>query len=131
MPPTRIVARYADGRTVKGTSLDFSPAKIAFHMTSYEPGARPVRVLVQDLKAVFFVKDLIGNAAYTDVQQFDKPSPGRKVRVTFADGEVLVGTTQTYQHDKPTFMVSPADPKSNNDRVCVVLKAVTAVDFLP
>ena len=130
MPQTIIVARFADGRVVKGTTHDFSPVKDAFHVTPQEAGAKPVRILVNDLKAVFFVKDMAGDPSYTDGQQFDQPVPGRKVRVTFVDGEVIVGTIHSYQPDRPAFFVSPADPKSNNDRVCVAKKAVKSVDFI-
>ena len=95
-----------------------------------EGGARPVKVLVSDLKAVFFVKSLIGNAAYDERKEFGGPVQGRKVQVTFKDGEVLVGSTQGYQADRPGFFLVPADPQSNNDRIYVVARAVQTVSFL-
>ena len=131
MLPNRIVARFADGRLLKGTTQDFAPAKDTFHVIGSEGGARPVRVAVSDLKAVFFVKSLVGNPAYIEVKEFGGPVQGRRVQVTFKDGETLVGATQGYQPDRPGFFLTPADPKSNNERIFVVTKAVARVSFAP
>jgi hypothetical protein len=130
MLPNRIVARYADGRMLKGTTQDFAPAKDSFHVIGSEGGARPEKVVVSDLKAVFFVKSLVGNPAYNEVKEFGGTAPGRKVQVTFKDGEVLVGSTQGYQADRPGFFMMPADPLSNNERIYVVAGAVQKVTFL-
>jgi hypothetical protein len=89
-----------------------------------------VKVVVSELKAVFFVKSLVGNAAYHEVKEFDGPTSGRKVQVTFNDGEVLVGSTQAYQADRPGFFLVPADPQSNNERIYVVAGAVQKVTLL-
>ena len=130
MLPNRIVARFADGRMLKGTTQDFAPGKDAFHVIGSEGGAQPVRVEVEELKAVFFVKSLVGNPAYAEVKEFGGPMAGRKVQVTFNDGEVLVGSTQAHQPDRPGFFMVPADPRSNNERVYVVAGAVQTVSFL-
>lgn len=122
----KVVARYADGRVLKGSTSDFVPTRASFHVALPEPGARPVEVVMKDLKAVFFVKDLSGNAAHEERNAFDASSPvaGRKVRITFADGEVLVGTTQAYQPGRPGLFIVPADTASNIDR-CYVIGAST------
>jgi hypothetical protein len=130
MLPNRIVARFADGRMLKGTTQDFAPMKDTFHVIGSEGGAQPVKVNVSDLKAVFFVKSLVGNAAYHEIKEFGGPASGRKVQVSFRDGEVLVGSTQGYQPDRPGFFMVPADPQSNNDRIYVVARSVQKVTFL-
>jgi hypothetical protein len=130
MLPNRIVARFADGRLMKGTTQDFAPAKEAFHVIGSEGGARPVKVLLADLKAVFFVRSLVGNPSYDEVKAFGGSVTGRKVQVTFKDGETLVGSTQGYQPDRPGFFLVPADPQSNNERIFVVAKAVDKIGFL-
>lgn len=130
MPQNRIVVRFVDGRTLKGTTQDFAAAKDAFHVILSEGGARPVRVATADLKAVFFVRDFLGNATYSEVKAFDAPVVGRKVKVEFNDGEVLVGTTQSYEPERPGFFMVPADPKSNNERMFIVRAAVRRVEFL-
>ena len=130
MLPNRIVARFADGRMLKGTTQDFAPAKDVFHVIGSEGGSRPVKVAVADLKAVFFVKSLLGNAAYIEIKEFAGPVAGRKVQVTFKDGETIVGSTQGYQPERPGFFMTPADPQSNNERVFVVSRSVAKVSFL-
>ena len=131
----RVVARYLDGRTLKGQTADFLPTRPSFHVIpSGQAGAsiQVVEVKIAELKAVFFVKDLVGDAAYNEAKAFapEVRAMGRKVQVEFADGETIVGTTQGYQPDRPGFFVVPVDPKSNNDRCFVVMAAAKAVTFL-
>jgi hypothetical protein len=128
----KVVVRYADGRTVKGTTSDFVPAKDLFHLTdaAAEPGARSLEVRAADLKAVFFVKDLAGDPQHKERNEFDpaRPAVGRHLRVEFADGEVLIGTTQGYQPNRPGFFMEPADAGSNIERCYVVAAAVRSVE---
>ena len=53
-----IVARFQDGRVLKGFTSDFLPAKDHFHISLQDqpPGAKPLDVRVADLKGLFFVK---------------------------------------------------------------------------
>lgn len=126
----RIVARFADGRMVKGTTQDFSVTRDYFHVILPEAGQPPVRVPIPALKAVFFVKDHAGNPEYAEKKAFDTVVPGRKLQVVFKDGETLVGATTAYDAARPGFFMTPADPKSNNDRIFVVARAVRAVAFI-
>lgn len=133
--PNRVVARFLDGRTLKGQTADFLPTRPSFHViASGQVGSaiEVVEVRVSDLKAVFFVKDLVGDAAYNEARVFapEARAAGRKVQVEFADGERIAGTTQGYQPDRAGFFVVPVDPKSNNDRCFVVMAAVKSVKFL-
>jgi hypothetical protein len=87
---------------------------------------------MQELKAVFFVRDFAGNGGYNEGKSFvsGKPLSGRKVEVTFQDGEILVGTTTGYDPNRPGFFLFPADDKSNNVRMYIVAKSVKAVRFV-
>ena len=129
-----MVARYQDGRVLKGVTNDFLPAKDRFHLVPLEsaPGTKPVEVLIGDLKALFFVRDFAGNPQHKESGDFDptKAAGGRKIRVVFKDGETMVGTTQGYQPGRPGFFVVPADAKSNNERCFVVSVATREVSFL-
>ncbi len=133
MEPVKVVARYIDGRRVKGFSQDFFPNKDRFHIyPAAKPSGEAVEVLVKELKAVFFVQVFTGNPLYNERKKYvegEKPS-GRKVEVTFMDGEVLVGTTLGYDPGRPGFFLFPADPKSNNLRVFAVSTAVKKVRYL-
>jgi hypothetical protein len=133
MEPVKVVARYASGKRVKGFSQDFFPNKDRFHIyPAAKPSGEAVEVLVKELKAVFFVQDFVGNYLYNERKKYiegEKPS-GRKVEVTFTDGEVLIGSTLGYDPSRPGFFVFPADPKSNNIRVFAITTAVKKVRFL-
>jgi hypothetical protein len=133
MEPVKVVARYVNGKRVKGFSQDFFPNKDRFHVyPAAKPSGEAVEVLVKELKAVFFVQDFAGNSLYNERKKYiegEKPS-GRKVEVTFIDGEVLVGTTLGYDPSRPGFFLFPADPKSNNIRVFAVIPAVKKVRYL-
>lgn len=129
----KIVARFQDGHVLKGITNDFLPTKDVFHVAAADepPGTKPIEVRVADLKAVFFVKDLAGHPEHKKINEFDpsKPALGRKLRITFKDGEVLVGTTQGYQAGRPGFFIIPADVESNNERCFVVSAATQDVSF--
>ena len=85
---------------------------------------------VARLKAVFFVRDFDGDPNYQESKVFGGRGQGRRVEVTFSDGEVIVGTTLNYRPDGQGFMVSPADPGANNTRIFVVTTALRRVRFL-
>jgi len=129
-----IVARLADGRMVKGMTADFSPAKDRFHVTAAAAtvGATPVEIHTKDLKALFFVKSLAGDPQHVEKKAFDPAHPpaGRRIRVEFKDGEVLVGTTTGYQPGRPGFFLVPADAESNVERCYVVAAATHEISFL-
>ena len=133
MEPLKVVARYNDGKRVKGLSQDFFPNKDRFHVSPADkPSGEAVEISLKELKAVFFVRDFAGNAQYNERKEYiqgDRPS-GRKIEVMFKDGEVLVGTTLGYDPNRPGFFLFPADPKSNNIRVFAVTTAVRKVRYL-
>ncbi|MGZ3535634.1 MAG: DUF6982 domain-containing protein [Thermodesulfobacteriota bacterium] len=134
MIQNKIVVRYQDGRVNKGMTSDFFPDKDMFHFSPANalPEAKPITVSIRELKAVFFVKTLEGNREYKDKKEFEanKTVAGRKIRVIFKDGEVLVGTTHGYQPGRPGFFVHIVDPQSNNERCFVISAATQEVSFI-
>jgi hypothetical protein len=130
----KVVARIADGRTVKGFTNDFSPDKAHFHVNLAEPApdAKAVDLGVAELKALYFVKDFAGDPKHDDEKAFDqsKRALGRKIRVIFKDGEEMTGTTQGYQPSRPGFFLVPADPGSNIERCYVVAGATQRIEYL-
>jgi hypothetical protein len=130
----RVVARYSDTRVVKGYAVLFHPEGGVLHLSPPAPAAaEPVEVRLADLKAVFFVRDFAGDPRYRERKTFtgtDQPV-GRRVEVSFQDGEVLVGSTRTgYEPERPGFFFTPADPQSNNQRVFALSQAIHAVRYL-
>jgi Family of unknown function (DUF6982)/PilZ domain len=128
----RIVARHTDGKIVKGYTQDFHPSRPQFSLWPSIHATPKERVLVPiaRLKALFFVRDFNGNPQYQERKSFGSKSQGRRVEVTFSDGEVVLGTTLNYRPDGQGFFVSPADPGANNTRVFVVSAALRRVRFL-
>jgi len=130
----KVVARFADGRVVKGMTADFLPNRNLFHLSELEApaGSKLLEICTNDLKALFFVKDFAGDPQQVERNEFD-PShhqAGRRIRVVFMDGEVLVGTTTGYQPGRPGFFLVPADAGSNIERCYVVAAATREVSFL-
>jgi hypothetical protein len=131
-PARKTVVHYRDGRILKGFSSDFVPHREVFQLAATDsPDAEVVEVWAPDLKAVFFVKDLVGTARQVDSQEFDPGAPvaGRKVRVHFTDGERLVGTTESYDPARKGFFLVPADARSNIERCYVVITATQEIAF--
>ena len=124
-----VVARFTDGRVIKGTTHDFAPHKTSFHLCVVDdPAAKALVVPFGGLKALFFVRTFEGNPKYVDNPALDDAKgPGRKIVVTFNDGEVIGGTTSSYSKDKPGFFVVPIDPKGNNARIFVVAASVKSI----
>ena len=130
----KVVARFVDGRIIKGMTSDFAPGKDSFHVSEIGAAgwAKPLEIQTKELKALFFVRDFGGDPQHVEQQEFDpkRPPLGRRIKVVFKDGEVLVGTTTGYQPRRPGFFLVPADSGSNNERCYVVALATKEVSFL-
>ncbi len=126
---TLVVARYLDGRTVKGTTQDFVPARTHFHIFPQgDQAARAVLIDFKDLKAIFFVKNYDGDPKHKEEYSFDRAKGhGRKAVVMFHDREMIAGYTMGYHQDRPGFFLLPAEPNSNNERVFIINAAVKVI----
>ncbi|GAB4539610.1 MAG: hypothetical protein Fur0020_08530 [Thermodesulfovibrionia bacterium] len=134
----KVVARYKDGRLIKGKTNDFSVNKPRFHI-EVDSGKsigvrmealRSVEINVDELKAAFFVKDLEGDRRRRDIYEDIISGGGRKVRVRFFDGEEIIGYAHSYDPNRLGFFIVPADIKSNNQRIFVVNSAIEKVEFI-
>lgn len=127
-----VVARFLDGRTIKGTSLDVDPAKPAFHVRP--PEGTTAEVKLKDLKALFFVRSLEGDMARHEGRALAPDDPrthgSTAVSLQFPDGEVMVGLTNRFPPNRPYFFVVPVDPESNNIRILVNRTAVKKMEPL-
>lgn len=127
MAASQVVARLLDGNTVKGVTSNFLPSREGFHIQT--PAGDVVAVVQSELKALYFVRNLAGDPTRRISNRFDptRPTLGRRIEVVFEDGEVMVGTTQGYQPNRPGFFVEPADGGCNNERCFVIAKATARV----
>lgn len=131
----RVVARFNDGRILKGYTHDFLPEKEFFHLiedaSSGADTGTSHEINVPDLKAVFFVKTFGGNRDYNEKKNFKEVNAaalhGIKIKVTFKDGEVLCGLSLGYNKTKKGFFIVPLDPLSNNDRIYIVAASTIEV----
>jgi hypothetical protein len=128
----KVVARYSNGQTLKGYVTDFGVSSETVTVEDLETQSAN-KILIDDLKAIFFVKSFTGRGEYVEKKAFGiRKNPGRKVFVKFKDNETLVGyidgdipwakgfsLAKEGNKAKGFFMV-PVDSDSNNIKVFVV-----------
>jgi Family of unknown function (DUF6982) len=129
--PSKVVVACLDGRRLKGYTYDFSPARNSFHLLPQENTLRErgETLAMKDLKAIFFVKDFAGDAAYRPGPSPAAAGQGRKIEVIFPDGERFEGQTQGYNAEGLGFFVSPIDSRDNALRIFVINRKDTLVKF--
>ena len=121
----KLVVHMKDGTIYKGVTQDFDPQREAFHFLPAEGGGIPIRMELTAMKALFWVKDYIGNRQYVARQSFDKGDrPVERTVVTFQDGEEIWGTLTGDADGKLGFFLIPADAEDNNIRIFVVRSAL-------
>ena len=136
MHKKKAVVKYQNEKIIKGWIEDFRLDResfILFPLIEYSEEER-MEINFNSLKAVFFVKDFIGDKYYKKVRTFNvdlliTPSQ-RKLIVNFVDGEHLYGTSHSYGRYKVGFFVYPVDPKDNSERIFVVQSAVVSVRLM-
>jgi hypothetical protein len=130
-----VVARYADGRVLKGVTQDFSPNRGIFHVHAPGDDANAVELRFKQLKALFFVRTLEGDGSRQDVRGFVAAPPetqqGKKIAVRFKDGEFICGYTLSWTPDREGFFLFPADVEGNNQRIFVITAATAEVKAGP
>jgi hypothetical protein len=130
----RVVARFTDGRMIKGYTYDFSPNKKSFHIISSTEKDRKNadEIALADLKAVFFVDSFEGrkdHPASKDLNaQEGQIDSTFKVKATFYDGETMTGSTLTFNRDREGFFMTPIDREGNNTRMFVIFNAVEKME---
>ena len=134
MEQNKVIVRYIDGRVVKGFVQDFFPNKECFHLRPLDNAAGNglQEIYIKDLKAIFFVRDFGGNPSYKERRAYmeGERAQGRKVEVTFKDGEKQVGSTLGYDPNRSGFFFFPADDKCNNVRVFAIKSFVDSVRYI-
>jgi len=130
-----VVARYTDGRVLKGVTQDFTPNRPIFHVHPPAHEGAAVELRFKQLKALFFVSSLDGDPSRQDVLGFvqgpAETSQGKKIAVRFKDGEFICGYTLSWTPDRDGFFLFPADPHGNNQRIFVISAATIEVKAGP
>ena len=120
----KIVVHTKQGKIHKGVTHDFEPGRDAFHFLPAEGGGVPMKFSVDDLKALFWVRDYLGNRQFVARQTFEDDRTERRAVVAFEDGEEIWGTLEGNVEEKQGFFLIPADRGDNNLRVYVVRSAL-------
>ena len=127
-----VVARFLDGRVLKGSSMDVDPTKPIFHLRKVD--GKTEQLKLNDLKALFFVRSLDGNPERNDMRDAEQGDPrllgSARITVHFGDEESISGLTNRYPPTRPFFFILPIDPQSNNIRILVNRAAVKQMDSL-
>jgi hypothetical protein len=131
----KVVVHFIDDILVKGYINDFNANHPSFHLfegITESALNQPVMLEMKEIKAVFFVKTFEGNKGYLERKEFIDGDRvlGRKVEVTFIDGEVIRGSTVDYDPLLLGFFLIPVDPNSNNVQIFVVSNAVMKISFI-
>jgi hypothetical protein len=71
----KVIARFKDGRIVRGYTNDFDPSKAHLHVSSDLRDGESTIILLSDLKALFSVRDFAGDPTRVE----DTFSPKRRM----------------------------------------------------
>jgi len=128
MEQNMIVVKYKNQTVLKGKTNDFFPNRNRFHLEKMDGSITDI--VVEDLKAIFFVKDFEGNKNHKDRYNDVISNAGKKTKVRFLDGEIIYGYTLGYSPERQGFYLTPADLVGNNERIFIVLSATQNVQFI-
>jgi hypothetical protein len=129
----KIVVHMRGGAIHKGLTQDFSPKQPAFHLLPAEGGGLPLKVKLDEMKAMFWVKDYLGNRDFVARRDFDPAvsQVGRRAIVTFEDGESLWGAVTEDEAAAPGFFFVPSDERDNNIKIFVIRTALKELRWAP
>lgn len=115
------MVHWQNGEITKGHTTDFSPSAAKFRLAELYDPPKWEEISLNSLKAIFFVKSFEGSFQHMDLHDFSNaPSSGKHVVITFMDGEIFYGTSDTVHPDKTGFFIVPVDPGANTIRAFVV-----------
>ncbi len=138
----RVVARFVDGRVLKGYMKKFSAEADSIDISEVGSG-KEHHIPTVDLKALFFIKSFEGNSKHRDKKAFGVSGhKGKKVYIKFNDRESLMGFVEgtipwekgfflsnSARHAKGFFM-QPVDGDGNNEKVFIVGTSVEDVTVM-
>ena len=125
----KIVVHMKDGTIHKGVTLDFRHDGSTFHLLPAEGGGVPLNIRAETMKALFYVKDYLGNRDFVARKQWDDAQEAdRRAIITFEDGEEMWGTLgEGADGDGVGFLFYPADKDDNNTRIFVIRSSLKEV----
>ena len=131
----KVVVKYQDGKIMKGWVENFNPKRetVLIHPLKEYSLEETLEINLSELKALFFVKDFIGNSTFQKAKTFENypfsTPTQRHTIIHFKDGEKLYGTSYGYNPSKNGFFIYPIDTKDNNIRIFVIKDATEKIEF--
>ena len=126
----KVVAKFIDGRVIKGQTSDFYKSRPIFHVVP-QGEKKAVNVEMPELKALFFVKTFEGRKhQIRKLKHVPYQVYGRKAKICFEDGEEIEGFVQAFNPDEKVFLLVPDNPTSNNLRIFCNREAVAKIIWL-
>jgi len=124
-----VVLRYRDGHALRCLlTTEFNPSDRTVEAESEDGDT--VHVDVEQLKAVFFLKDPLRREFEMQLGQSAGAAPtGAPARVEFFDGEIIHGRMESYTVEDLGFFLYPTSLESNNERVFVVARALNTLSI--
>ncbi len=128
----KVVIKFLDGTIMRGVTNDFVPVRENFHIIYRDDDTDKIKeVSVPVMKAIFFVRDFYGKKEGEKHASAPKRVPGdvgKRIKVTFPDGEVISGYTYSFRQDELGFFLFPMDEADNNQRIFVVIRNVSKIE---
>ena len=113
----RVVIHLLDGQVKRGELRDAD--LMASHIPLHSSTDTLENIPIDRIKAIFFMV----------APGSQRPAlHGQKVRLTFQDGREVVGFSTDYKTGDPGFFVTPADARSNTERIFVLRWSVLSID---
>ncbi len=120
----KLIVKFKNGSTMRGTTYDLNPARKGFHFIGYpaSKGNKDRYINFSDLKYVAIVESFVGKKR---TSRPEYQPHGSEVTIVFKDGEKLDGYTLKQYNDKdPRFPVIPMDPQDNRISIFVQRDAI-------
>ncbi|MBI3610027.1 MAG: hypothetical protein HY204_04885 [Nitrospirae bacterium] len=111
----RVVARFLTGKTVEGNLIRFDPDS---GILKLRIGSEKRELDCSGLKAIFFLR----RPAASPLPESRLRPGGKKVRVTFADGEEITGYSYGLHPLQAGFYLFPIRMNDRNERIYVIRK---------
>ena len=124
-----VVLRYRDGHALRCDLIkEFAPADRVVEAETQD--GDKVRVDVEDLKAIFFLKQPATRDAELHLGRSTSAARGgATATVEFFDGEVVQGRMESYSVADSGFYLFPMSVDSNNQRIFVVAKSLRTLSI--
>lgn len=128
----KVVVHLKDGKIHKGVTHDFTSESESFHLLPAEGGGVPLRVTAESMKALFYVKDYLGNRDFVARREFQNlRDDGTKAILSFKDGEKIWGTIPEGENPEARgFFFLPVDAEDNNIRIFVIKSSLDKLEIV-